>query len=190
MAGTGSDREILIVDESDQECGSATRARMHVEKLIHRAIHGLVHDDRGRVYLSQRDDVVGRNQFDVSVTEHVWPGETFEQTARRALALRLGLPTAKPYAVSDVFRDLDVHDGGPEYDGAEIVDDRFMQIYLARADGEIVFDRRVYQDGEWRRPEEIDALVTSEPERFTPHFHKDWARVREQLVEILRRAER
>jgi len=190
MAAKGEDREILIVDEENRECGAATRARMHLEKLVHRAVHGVVHDEQGRVYLSQRDDVVGRDLFDVSVTEHVWPGETFEQTARRALALRLGLPTAKPCAVSEVFRDYDVHDGGSEYDGEPIVDDRFMQIYVAQADGEIVLDRRVYKAGEWRLATEIDALIESDPARFIPHFIKDWILVRDRVMEIVRRATR
>lgn len=187
MASRGEDREILIVDDENRECGAATRARMHLEKLVHRAIHGLVYDEKGRVHLSQRDDVVGHDLFDVSVTEHVWPGETFEQTARRALALRLGLPDCDPRPVSDVFRDYDVHDGGTEYDGARIADDRFMQIFVARADREIVLDRRVYKAGEWHHPEEIDLLAGTEPQRFTPHFLKDWARVRGLLHGMARR---
>ena len=89
-----------------------------------------------------------------------------------------------------MFRDCDVHVGPPEYDGEPIVDDRFMQIYVARADAEIVLDRRVYKAGQWRRPEEIDALVESEPERLTPHFIKDWTLVRDQVVETVRLAAR
>ncbi len=188
MAGRGEDREILIVDAENQEVGAATRRRMHIEKLVHRAIHGIVYDQSGRVYLSQRDDVVGQDQLDVSVTEHVWPGESFDQTARRAWSLRLAQPDAKPTPLTEIFHDYDVHPGGEDYEGREIVDDRFMQIYVAPLSGPITFDTRVYKGGEWRSPAEVDALVAEAPERFTSHFLKDWARVRKQLEVIVERA--
>ena len=190
MTGRGEDREILIVDADNHETGSATRRQMHLEKLVHRAIHGMLYDDSGRVYLSQRDDIVGQDQFDVSVTEHVWPGESFEDTARRALALRLAQLDAKPLALTGVFHDYDVHPGGEEYDGEDIVDDRFMQIFVAPLGGPITFDTRVYKSGEWRSPDEVDALVAANPQRFTSHVLKDWALVRDQLAEIVERAAR
>lgn len=188
MGGGGSDREILIVDGENRPTGVATRRVMHLDRLVHRAIHGLVYDDAGRIWLSQRDDVIGRDKFDVSVTEHVWDGEGFAQTASRALARRLGIPGARGLRpLTEVFRDYDEHDGGPEYGGEAIVDDRYMQILVATWTGDIQLDRRVYQAGEWQRPEEIDALVARDPDRFTPHFRKDWLCVRERLAEILPR---
>jgi isopentenyldiphosphate isomerase len=188
MGGRGADREILIVDAENRPAGVATRRRMHLGKLVHRAIHGLVYDDAGRIWLSQRDDVVGRDKLDVSVTEHVWEGEDFAETASRALARRLGIPGARSLrALTEVFRDYDEHDGGAEYGGRVIVDDRYMQIFVATWTGEIRPDPRVYRGGEWRRPGEIEALVAADPNRFTPHFVKDWLRVRERLGSILPR---
>jgi isopentenyl-diphosphate delta-isomerase len=177
-----SDRPIAIVDADNRAIGEATRSEMHVRQLWHRACHCIVHDGRGRIYLSQRDDVVCRDRWDVSLTEHLRAGESFEQCAERGLARRLGVSGARPRPISEVFADRDLHDGGEEYGGRAIADYRFMQLFALEYAGPIGFDRRVYKAGQWHAIAEVDALIASDPERFTPHFRKDWLRIRPVLV--------
>lgn len=180
MAGIGTDREIVIVDEQNRPVGTATRREALLKRLIHRAIHCVVHDAQGRVHLPRHVDPVFAGRFDL-LTEHVWPGEEYEDTVRRALALRLGISNANPRPLTEPFRDRDDHRDIAEYDNREIVDDRFLRIFRACCDGAIQYDERVYQQGEWRTPDEIDTLIASDPERFTRHFRKDWTRVRNSL---------
>ena len=169
---------LIVVDERNVPIGEATREDVHARALWHRAIHCLVQDRRRHVFLALRDDVVCGDRFDVSLTEHVRPGESFVDATRRGLARRLGIPAVDVEAVTGVFADRDVHDGGPEHDGRSLADYRFMQIFRARHDGAVALDRRVYQGGIWLAPDEVDELVAAVPRRFAPHFLKDWVRVR------------
>lgn len=185
VAGTGSDAEgtdrpILVVDDANRPIGEALRGEVHRARLIHRAIHCLVHDGRGRVYLSQRDDIVCRDRYDISLTEHLRAGEDYAMATERGLARRLGLAAAHAEPFSEIFRDYDVHAAEAEGDEA-LTDDRYMQIFVAQHAGPVRFDRRVYKGGEWRSLAEVDRLVSEDPERFTPHFRKDWARIRDRL---------
>ena len=48
-------REMLpVVDHRDREVGQAPRDQVHREGLLHRAVHVLVFDPAGRLYLQKR----------------------------------------------------------------------------------------------------------------------------------------
>lgn len=82
-----------MVDEADRPVGLATRAEVHQRGLFHRAVHILVFDPAGRLYLQKRaaakDTWPGR--WISSASGHVDPGEDYDQAARRELAEELGL---------------------------------------------------------------------------------------------------
>lgn len=82
-----------VVDDQDRPVGLAPRWRIHRDGLRHRAVHVLLFDTAGRVYLQQRSAAKDTHpgKWTSSASGHVDPGEEYHQTARRELAEELGL---------------------------------------------------------------------------------------------------
>lgn len=82
-----------VVDAGDVVQGSAPRWQVHAEGLLHRAVHVLLFDLKGRLYLqkrsAQKDTHPGK--WTSSASGHVDPGEGYGQAAVRELSEELGL---------------------------------------------------------------------------------------------------
>lgn len=86
--------EILpLVDSEDKVIGAAPRRLIHAQGLRHRAVHVLVFDPRGRIYLQLRSAAKDSHpgKWTSSASGHVDPGESYLQAARRELKEELGL---------------------------------------------------------------------------------------------------
>ncbi len=85
-----------VVDAQDRVVGSESRARVHVNNLRHRAVHVLIFNRRGEVFLQKRsiwkDTQPGK--WDSSAAGHVDAGESYEESARRELREEIGIECA------------------------------------------------------------------------------------------------
>src|SRR5271154_1139776 len=81
-----------VVDLDDQVIGQAPRREVHARKLLHRAIHVLVHDPNGHLFLQRRSLTKDSDPgcWDASCTGHVDAGEDYLIAARRELGEELG----------------------------------------------------------------------------------------------------
>jgi 16S rRNA (adenine1518-N6/adenine1519-N6)-dimethyltransferase len=89
-----SGREIFdVVNESDEVIGSETRESVHVNNLRHRAVHVLIFNGAGELFLQKRSLWKDRNPgvWDSSAAGHVDSGEGYGQTVRRELEEELGV---------------------------------------------------------------------------------------------------
>lgn len=89
-----TDNEILeIVDSNDKVIGTATRAEIHRQGFLHRAVHLFVFNPAGQMYIQRRSRSKDRHpgKLDSSAAGHVDPGETYEETAIRELQEELGI---------------------------------------------------------------------------------------------------
>jgi isopentenyl-diphosphate delta-isomerase type 1 len=82
-----------VVDRRDNVVGLETRSRVHARGLLHRAVHVLVYDPRGRLYLQLRSAAKDTHpgKWTSSASGHLDPGEDYRQAARRELLEELGL---------------------------------------------------------------------------------------------------
>lgn len=88
------DGEIFdVVDENDVPVGTATRAEVHAENLIHRAVHVMVLNRNGDLYLQKRSRLKDMNPgvWDSSVSGHLDAGEDYLQAAARELGEEIGI---------------------------------------------------------------------------------------------------
>jgi len=94
-----TDGEILpVCDWDDREIGTATRREIHEKGLIHRAVHAILIDARGRVVLQKRGLKKDRypGWWDISVGGHVGVGETYVEAVRREIGEEMGIANAEP----------------------------------------------------------------------------------------------
>lgn len=84
-----------VVDEQNRVIGSKPRGTVHKERLLHRAIHIFVFNQRGDLFLQRRSrwkDAHPR-RWDSSAAGHVNAGDDYDATAPRELTEELGVST-------------------------------------------------------------------------------------------------
>ena len=89
-----SDDEIFdVVDENDVLVSKATRAEVHAKNLIHRAVHVLVFNRNGDLWLQKRSLHKDKNPgvWDSSVSGHLDAGEDYRTAAIRELGEEIGV---------------------------------------------------------------------------------------------------
>jgi isopentenyldiphosphate isomerase len=164
-----SDEWFDVVDEQDRVIGREPRSVVHRTGLRHRAVHVLVWDDAGRVFLQKRsmrkDSAPGA--WDSSASGHVDSGETYEVCAPRELREELGWSAPSP--LEPLLKLEACADLGQE----------FVWIYRTRWDGrEFVLNAEEIERGEWFTPAEIDAAIAREPATFARSFRFLWSELR------------
>ncbi len=134
-----------VVDEGDRLIGTAPRWRIHAEGLLHRAVHVLLLDGQGRLYLQRRSAYKDTHphKWTSSASGHVDPGESYQAAAARELQEELGLDlplkplgrlAAGPATDGEfVAAFTAVGDAPPRPDQDEIAEGRFFTLPEARA---------------------------------------------------------
>lgn len=87
------EEEFETCDADGVPLGRAPRSRVHAEGLWHRAVHVWVGHPDGRLWLQRRgwDKDINAGAWDVSVGEHLQPGEGYAAAALRGLREELGI---------------------------------------------------------------------------------------------------
>src|ERR1700722_1586072 len=87
-----------VVNERDEVVGQNTRREVHRLGLKHRAVHVLVFNQKGEIFLQKRS--MAKDTFpgawDSSASGHVDSGEDYDACAVRELEEELGLKVAAP----------------------------------------------------------------------------------------------
>jgi isopentenyldiphosphate isomerase len=80
------DEVFELVDADDNVLGTAPRGVVHRQGLLHRAVYCWVFNARGEVLLQRRSPQkkIGAGLWDLSLAEHLQPGETYEQVRSSA----------------------------------------------------------------------------------------------------------
>jgi len=153
-----------VVDEHDRVVSRATRREVHATGLRHRAIHVLVFNAAGQVYLQKRsmtkDTFPGA--WDSSCSGHVDAGEDYDATAIRELREEIGLSVAS--APQRLFKIGACDDTGQE----------FVWIYRLDHDGPLQPNPSEVERGGWFPPHEITAWVARAPQEFARAFRRIW----------------
>jgi isopentenyldiphosphate isomerase len=161
-----------VVDERDQVTGQLARRDVHRLKLRHRAVHLLVRNAAGEIFLHQRS--MKKDLFpgvwDSSAAGHVGAGEDYDGTAVRELEEELGCrPPQRPRPLFKV-------------EAREETGQEFVWVYAVDAEGPFVLEADEIERGGWFTPAEIDRWVAERPEELAPAFLYLWPLARRHLV--------
>jgi isopentenyl-diphosphate delta-isomerase type 1 len=157
-----------VVDEQDRVTGQMPRREVHARGLRHRAVHMLVVNRAGRVFLHKRS--MQKDLFpgvwDSSAAGHVGAGEDYDGTARRELEEELGCRPER--APQRLFKIEARAETGQE----------FVWVYRVEADGPFILQPDEIERGDWFSPAEIDRWVADRPQELAPAliFFWPWAR--------------
>lgn len=154
---------LAVVDEYDQVISQQTRGQIHAQGLRHRAVHILVFNNEGQLFLQKRSMKKDLNKglWDSSAAGHVDAGESYDQSAPRELQEELGV-IAK--ALHPLFKLDAIAELGME----------FIQVYRCIHNGPFILAADEIDDGRWLTPAAITDRVTSDDSSLTTTFKHIW----------------
>lgn len=159
-----------VVDEQNRVIGKAPRGEVHRRKLRHRAVHILVFNTRGELFLQQRalwkDDFPG--VWDSSSAGHVSAGDGMDETALREVAEELGVEL--PETPRRIF----------DLPATEATGWEFCGVYRAEHEGPFVLQASEIRGGGWFTPEAVSEWVSRRPYDFASAFRVIWERLQVQ----------
>jgi isopentenyl-diphosphate delta-isomerase type 1 len=157
-----------VVDEHDAWIGRCTRSEVHKLNLRHRAVHVLIFNSRGELFLQKRS--MAKDCFpgawDSSAAGHLAPGEDYDACAIRETQEELGLILRD--TPERLFKIAACAETGHE----------FVWVYRVEADGPFQLDPKEIESGGWFSPERIEEWIASKPGEFASGFILIWRRLR------------
>jgi isopentenyl-diphosphate delta-isomerase type 1 len=168
-----------VVDERDEVIGRRSRSEVHRLQLRHRAVHVLVFNRRGELFLQKRslrkDCFPGA--WDSSASGHLDAGEGYDACAVREVREELGLELET--TPERLFKLEASAETGWE----------FVWVYRCWAEGPLRLHPEEIDRGEWCGRGRLEAWLRDRPEEFASAFRRVWleyqARERARATEWL-----
>jgi isopentenyldiphosphate isomerase len=160
-----------VVDEADRVIRVARRGDVHANGWRHRAVHILVFNRAGEVFVQKRS--LGKDsqpgKWDSSASGHLDSGEGYAAAAVRELREELGIACG---AVAEIG----ALPAGPAT-GQE-----FVRIYRAAHEGPFTLHPHEIDDGRWITVAGLERWLADAPGDFAPCFRTVWAAVRSRFA--------
>lgn len=155
-----------VVDAEDNVIDARPRSEVHARDLRHRAVHVMLFNRAGEIFLQKRSMWKDRSpaKWDSATAGHVDAGESYEQAARRELREEIG-------AEVDTLTPVCKLGCGPET-GFE-----FLQIYRAEHEGPFRFAALEVEGGTWLPVAQVADWLARRPQDFAPVFRQAFPRV-------------
>ncbi|HEY0370339.1 MAG TPA: 16S rRNA (adenine(1518)-N(6)/adenine(1519)-N(6))-dimethyltransferase RsmA [Chthoniobacterales bacterium] len=162
---TANDQSSLfaVVDENDHVIGSAPRGEVHANNLLHRAVHLLLFNAKGELFLQKRSRWKDRHPgaWDSSAAGHVDAGEDYDDAAERELREELGVSTELERVA--------------KLPASERTGMEFIWIYRGQHDGPFQLARSEIELGVFFPPALISGWVHARRTEFAPGFLECWS---------------
>jgi isopentenyl-diphosphate delta-isomerase len=154
-----------VVNEQDEVVGQETRRRVHQLGLLHRAVHVLVFNRGGDVFLQKRSMLKDNwpGVWDSSASGHVDSGEDYDSCSVRELREELGWTGST--APEPLFKIAACAETGQEH----------VWVYHLVAEGPFNLHPEEIDGGDWFRPEGVTAWIGRRPEDFASGFRLVWS---------------
>lgn len=163
-----SEELLDVVDQQDQVVAVRRRGDIHALGLMHRAIHILLFNHSGEVFLQKRSMSKDENPglWDSSAAGHVDSGESYEECAERELFEELGIKATQ--ALEFLFKLSPSKATGNEH----------SVIYRYRFDGALNLQAEEIDDGIWIDAQQLDERVSRGDPALTVNLILIWNRYR------------
>ena len=180
-----------IVNEQDEVIGSAPRSEVHARKLWHRAVHVLVFNARGEVFLQKRSMLkdTAKGKWDSSTSGHLDSGEDYDTCAVRELREEIGLvlateapprPAHSPGGGEGGLRPGEGVAAHPplrrlfKIDACKATGWEFCWVYRCESEGPFTLNPDEIETGAWFAPEFVTKWISEKPREFASAFVLVW----------------
>lgn len=155
---------LSVVDENDCIIDTSPRHIIHATGLRHRAVHILVFNEQGRLFLQKRSmnkDLNG-GLWDTSAAGHVDAGEDYDFSAAREVEEELGISIT--HALEPLFK----------LPATPAVGMEFIQVYRCIHNGPFTLSVDEIDEGDWFSVAEIAERIAADDQLLTETFKIIW----------------
>ncbi len=156
-----------VVNERDEVIDRRPRSEVHRLGLNHRAVHVLLFNSRGEIFLQKRSLTKDREagKWDSSASGHLDSGESYDDAAVRELREELGWQSAHP--LERLFK----------LPASAATDHEFVWVYRGAAEGPFTLHPQEIETGGWFSVAEVERWLAEWPEELAGAFRWLWPRV-------------
>jgi isopentenyldiphosphate isomerase len=156
-----------VVNQRDEVIGRQSRGEVHRLGLMHRAVHVLVFNAAGQVFLQKRSYKKDRQPglWDSSASGHVDSGEDYDACAVRELREEISLHLNE--APERLFK----------LSASAETDQEHVWVYRCEAEGPFRLDPDEIEGGAWFAPEAVTRWMEEQPQDFAGALLVIWRRV-------------
>jgi isopentenyldiphosphate isomerase len=156
-----------VVNELDEVVGKRSRSEVHRLGLMHRAVHVLVFNVRGEVFLQKRSMSKDRQPglWDSSASGHLDTGEAYDACAIRELREEIGLRLDSP--PKRLFK----------LAASDETDMEHVWVYRCTAEGPFTLHPEEIETGGWFAPEKVNHWMKERPQEFASALLTIWPKV-------------
>lgn len=175
-----SEELVDIVNEKNEVIGKAKRGEAHLKGYIHRALSVLIVNSKGQILLQQRSKYpkVHPLSWDLSTSEHVLAGESYEEAGKRSVKEELGVEVeVRPATKTSLQRRK------YEFPSKTIYENEIVMMLLAELEGPFKVDPVEVNKVEFFTVEEIEGMIRK-GEKFTPWFLDEWENVKKTISNL------
>jgi len=162
-----------VVNERDEVIDRRPRNEVHARGLLHRAVHVLVFNARGEVFLQKRSMQKDRQPgvWDSSCSGHLDAGEDYDACAVRELREEIGLRLAGP--PERLFK----------LDACDETDAEFVWVYRCENEGPFTLHPEEIDEGGWFTPAKVTDWMAERPQDFASALLLIWKKWSDGVVE-------
>jgi isopentenyl-diphosphate delta-isomerase type 1 len=158
-----------VVNDRDEVIGQLPRKQVHRQGLKHRAVHVLIFNSKGEIFLQKRsmkkDNFPGT--WDSSAAGHLDAGEDYDPCAIRETREELGV-------------ELDcVPERILRVDACDETGQEFVWVYRCRHEGPFELHPEEIETGDWFAPEHVTRWINERPQDFAPSLICIWRQLYE-----------
>jgi isopentenyldiphosphate isomerase len=156
-----------VVNERDEVIGQRSRSEVHRLGLQHRAVHALVFNARGQVFLQKRSMLKDRQPglWDSSASGHLDTGEEYDRCVMRELREEIGLQLKTvPQRLFKLPASVET-------------DQEHVWVYRCEAEGPFVLDPQEIERGGWFEPVEVTRWMSERPDEFASALLLIWKKL-------------
>ena len=153
-----------VVNDRDEIIGRESRAEVHRLGLKHRAVHILLFNSRGELFLQKRSQTKDTfpGAWDSSASGHLCCGEDYDQCALRELEEEIGVRPAR--LPERLFKIDACADTGQEH----------VWVYRCISDEPLSLNPDEIEHGDWFTSDQIIRWLAEKPHDFASAFPKIW----------------
>ena len=153
-----------VVNDRDEVIGQETRREVHRRGLKHRAVHVLVFNAKGHVFLQKRSNKKDMfpGAWDSSASGHLAPSETYDEAVVREAFEEIGLKLTE--TPQRLFKLNACKETGQE----------FVWVYRCTSEGPFKLDPAEVEHANWFKTDDVTRWINARPKDFAAAFIYLW----------------
>jgi isopentenyl-diphosphate delta-isomerase len=158
---------VILVNNADQETGTAGKMEAHEKGLLHRAVSVFIFNSRNQLLLQRRSasKYHSAGLWTNTTCSHPAPGETTAQAARRRLNEEMGLDCNLKYLFPFSYR--------TEFENG-LTENELDHVFAGHTDENPSPDINEVQDWKWISHDDLLKEIRLNPEAYTTWFKLVW----------------